>query len=228
MPKQKISRAFATATDIGGIFVSLAYVLYVSMLLFMRIGFAALNYIMLGTSLLYIAFYVFKIFYVNKLNLNRKKLKKTTRFIFRYSRHGIKLIHSLIVILSLVNIRADGSENTRLAAIIGFILVVVLLVLSIVWDVVVFFIKRKLKRMMEHWNSLDANARQDKIDYIIGHFIQSLDNMESLDDYVEIGLKTKKLVKKRFTQHVLNGSGEHQEEYEEEIEDETEEQPDEN
>lgn len=197
--KKRVRRTFATVTDLGGIFVSLVYVMYVAMLLFMKIGYPVINYIMIAISVLYIIFYLVKIFYINKINFKVKKLKRTAKFVYKYSKYGVKLIHSLIVILSLINIRANVSDSGKMAAIIGLIVIVVLLVLSIVFDIVVYFVKKKLRILAAQWHNLDAESRKDKIDFLVESLIQSLDNMSALDDYVEVGRKAKKLVTKRFS-----------------------------
>jgi len=194
--KKTFSKTFATIGDVGGMFISFVYILYVVMALYLDVGYRVVNYIMLGITIAYVLFYLFKIFVINKRN-PKTRAKKITKFIYKYSKHAIKLIHASIVVLSIVNMRTDSASRS-MVAIIGLIVIIVLFVVAIAWDICMHFIKRKIRELRTEWAQLDAEARKDKIDFFIDRIISGLDNVVDFEEYVEIGKKVGKHVGRRI------------------------------
>jgi len=159
-------------------------------MLIMRIGYRALNFAMLGVTIAYILFFVFKIFYINRID-HKKKIRKITKIVYKYTKFAMRFVNAAFVVVSLFNARQ--SEN-NLVAIVGIVVLLITFVFSVLWDVCIRIVKRKLRELLAGWNALDGKEKKDKIDFYLEGLINSLDNISGLEEYVEVGKNAGRMV----------------------------------
>jgi len=200
--RKKVKRIFVTVTDLASLVMSVIYVVYVTLMLTLPLGGSTwLNYGMLAVTIIYIIFFIIKIFYLNKLNPSQK-IKKATKMTVRYTKYGMRLINAIFVVMSLITIRI-GVEH--LIPVVGVIIFVMTFVISVIWDVGLFFAKRRIRSMLTEWNSLDNKNKKDKIDFFIRRFLETLDNMSlsGYEEYVEYGAEATRIISEKIKQAQL-------------------------
>ena len=175
--QSKTSRIFTTIGDIGSLFVALLYIVYVAALLLLNIGTLWLNYCMLGLTVIYVVFFILKIFLLNEI-ITRKKSFRIMRFTLRYSKWGMKLINATFVAFSIANI---GLSQHSVVSLVGIVIVGFSFMISILWDISWWVISRKLRDLKTEWDQLSLKEKNQKIEFIIGSFVQSIDNVTGLE-----------------------------------------------
>jgi hypothetical protein len=106
----------------------------------------------------------------------------------------MRLINAAFVIISIINMRAIDENN--FVALIGMVILGITFVISLLWDLITFFIRRKVKEIKDSWNSLSDEEKKEKIDFIISSFVRSLDSITGLD--FEAGMNARKLMDERI------------------------------
>ena len=166
--KRKI-KIFSTLSDVGTLLMSFLYLLYISLLLIMSIGIFWLNIAILALTFVYFMFFILKIFLLN----GRLKKAGLGALLLRYAKFLVRLINATIVIISLVNLGLkDGNAIIKIASII---ILLVMLAISIAWDVSMIFIKRKIKDLRAEWENLPPEEKQSKLEYLVHKIALSID-----------------------------------------------------
>ena len=191
------ARLFATAGDIVGLLMAFIYIAYVGLLMLFSGVQTWLNWCMLGITAAYFLFLLYKIFFIN--GAPKRKLKKATKFIYRYAKLAMRTTNAVLVILSIVNrYRYDLLDTGNMVSMIGIIVLVITLIISIAWDVAKYFLRKKLKEIMAEWKALESEQKKEKLDFFIDSILKSLDNVSGLDYYVETGKSIGQRVGDRF------------------------------
>ena len=175
--RNKASQFFTTIADIGSLLMAAVYFLYVALLLILDIGKSWLYYAMLVITILYFLFFVLKLALLNRVVKNKRTFR-ITRLTIKYSKWGMKLINALFVALSLANVTVSGNNAI---ALIGIFVVVFSFVVSILWDIGVWFTRRKLREIKIGWDSLTERQKKARIELVIGSIIKSLDSVTGLE-----------------------------------------------
>jgi len=130
--------------DLFGMAVSLLYVVYISVLLILGVGVLWMNLVILILTVLYLGFFVVKIFY---LNSRTSRVGKPAKKIFKYTKYFVRLINAAIIVISFINL--GSVDRGDILKIISIIFLLIMLVISITIDIAVFLIKRKLRQRKE-------------------------------------------------------------------------------
>lgn len=189
--KQKATarRIFNTIADIGSIFMSLLYILYVSLLLAFDIGTKWLNFCMLGITIVYICFFLIKIFSLNRVS-TKKKVQRITRMSIKYSKWAMRLINAIFVGLTLATV--ELSDN-HIIAFIGVMVVSFSFLVSVLWDVAWFMISHRLLELKKGWNELPMEEKTKRVELLIASIIRNIDNISGVDITQSV---TEQIVKK--------------------------------
>jgi hypothetical protein len=197
---KKAKRIFMTVTDIAAIIMSLIYIIYVVLMLLLFPP-TWLNWFMLCITLLYIIFFVVKLLYINTLK-QASKIKKYTKRIVKYTKYGMRFINVIFVISSIVtvndpNVTAIGWGN--FIPITGVITFVMTFTFTLIWDIGMFMMKRKIRSVLTEWNNLDSKSKKDKIDFIIEKFLETLDgmNISGFEEYIDYGAQATRILGKK-------------------------------
>ena len=205
---KKKKRLFATLADVGALLISLIYVIYVCLLLIFNIGYTVLNYCILLVTVLYISFFFFKIFYLNRINANTK-IKKYAKKTNRYVKYAMRFINAVFVVIGFVNTHLSSND---IVAVVGVIVLVLTFVITLAFDIVTYFIKRKIREIISEWNALEGKEKKEKIDFFIEKILSGLDNSDKFENFLEAGLEAKKkageIVNKKLNKPENNSSSE--------------------
>ena len=189
--KRKAFMFFTTVADIGSLFVAFIYITYVILLMVLGLGVVWLNWVMLSITLLYIGFFFYKIFYLNKVMEHTGKMKRIVKRANKYTKLGMRIINAMFVALSLVGVQLGESH---VVALIGILVVGVTFIVSILWDLGNFFVRKKIQEYTIAWNQLSQEEKAERVELIMSGFIRSINNAAILDDYFDVGLNLKRMV----------------------------------
>ena len=178
LPQNKsFVRVFDTISDIGSLTMSAIYIMYVAIMLAFGFGVTWLNHCMIGITVLYVAFFVAKIMALNCI-FTRRKVKKITRRVVKYSKWSMKLINAIFVILAVISARSDGNEMMLM---IGVFIVLMTFTISLIWDVALIVIHKKAREMWTGWDKLSREEKNQRIDQFINSFIDGVDNIAGVN-----------------------------------------------
>jgi len=189
--KQKAFMFFTTIADVGALLVALIYISYVGLMMYFELGTTWINWAMLGITIAYICFFVFKLAYLNRTMTNTGRIKRTVKYANKYTKFGMKLINATFVLLSFVGVHA-GEDNTM--ALVGVMIVAITFIVSILWDIGNYIVRRKVGEMMVAWNELSHEEKSERVELLISGFLRSINNAAIMDDYFDVGLNIKRMV----------------------------------
>jgi len=196
--KKKFAFVFTTIGDVGGLFVSLIYVAFVAMSIWMEFGNPVINWIMLGITIIYIGFFFFKIFYLNKYTEDAGRVKRIVKISKKYSKLAIRIINATFVTLTLINAR--GEED--ILALIGVMTVAFTFIFTITWDVVNFFVRKKIHDFAESWKQLSHDEKAERIEHLVSNLIKSVNNAAIIDDYFDVVLNIQRMISAKLNDRV--------------------------
>ena len=211
--KKRATRIFTTITDVAALAMAFIYIVFVGLLIAFDLGPLWLNLALLGITVLYVLFFVFKILYINRVAPNSKISKKVKRA-NRYIKYGMRLVNAIFVMLSIASIQTHIGP-AHIIQIVGVITLVMTFVMALVWDLAVFFVRRKIFEVIATWQSLPEDKRRNKIDMMIERFLEGLDgiDMDKFSDFFDAGFRAKAIVKEKVI--VAHGKREMEEEAQE-------------
>ncbi|MCL2228899.1 MAG: hypothetical protein FWC00_03665 [Firmicutes bacterium] len=182
--KAKAARIFDTISDIGSLFMATIYILYVVLLLIFDVGVLWLNWSMFGITILYIIFFVVKMSTLNKL-AEAKIIKRRTLFAFRYSKWAMKIVNAVFVIIAVATTQHTAGNVFLM---IGVFVVGFSFLISVMWDVTWFVLRRKFRDIWQGWENLSPEEKGDRINMLIDRLLQSIDNIAGVDVKQEVVL----------------------------------------
>ena len=186
---------FTTIADVGALVVALVYISYVGLMVYLNLGTRWLNLAMFGVTVAYIAFFLFKLFYLNKKMTRTGKIKRVVKMANKYTKLGMRLINAAFVILSLISVQFGVNQGV---ALIGVLIVGVTFVVTVLWDIGNFVLRRKIIDYTVAWNSLSREEKAERIELLMAGFMRSLDNISGIDEYVDVGVSVKKMMDSRI------------------------------
>lgn len=186
---------FTTIADVGALVVALVYICFVALMIYLKLGTPWLNQAMFGITVAYIAFFLFKIFYLNKKVTRTGRIKRIVKFANKYTKLGMRMINAAFVILSLISVQFGVNQGV---ALIGVLIVGVTFVVTVLWDIGNFIMRRKIQEYAYAWNSLSRDEKAERIELVMEGFMRSLDNIAAIDEYVDVGVSVKKMVDNRL------------------------------
>jgi len=189
--KQKAFMFFATVADVGSLFMAMIYIAYVGLMMIMGLGVEWLNWVMFFITIAYIGFFFFKIFYLNKTMMQTGRMKRIVKMSNKYTKLGMRLINAAFVILSLIGVQLGESHTF---ALIGLLIVGITFVVSILWDIGNFIVRRKVQDFLVAWNQLSQEEKSERIELLVSGFLRSINNAAIFDDYFDVGLNIKRMV----------------------------------
>ena len=139
-----IRRFIATVGDIGALIMLFVYIAYVFIAMKIGLGDVNLNLWLLGLAFIYMLFLWLKIYYFNKFKVT-STINKVTKKIYKYAKLVMKLVHAVFAAASLAHIGSMNSE-TRLFAISSILVLCITFTVSIVWELFIHSVKKKLHR----------------------------------------------------------------------------------
>jgi len=191
LSKQQAFMFFTTVADVGALCVALIYISYV-VLLMAVLGFTTwLNWTMLGITIAYILFFLYKIFFLNRTMKHTGRIKRTVKIANKYTKLGMRLINATFVILSLIGTQLNDSHTL---ALVGVLIVGMTFLTSILWDIGNFIVRRKIQEFTVSWNKLSHEEKTERIELLVSGFLRSINNAAVVDDYFDIGLSVKRMV----------------------------------
>jgi len=144
--KQQAFLVIATLADIGSIIMALFYIAY-SGLMMLVFGMSVLKWIMVGLTVLYIWFVIFKIAYLNRVMQRAGRMKKIVKLSSKYMKFVMRIINAVFVVLSII-----GAPDTLgwggVVAIIGIVFMCISLFISIIWDIWSFMLMFGVKQVI--------------------------------------------------------------------------------
>jgi len=148
--KQTAFLALATLTDIGSLIMSLFYIAYVGLMMLLEIGPLWLNLIMVGITVLYSWFVLFKIIYLNRVVQRAGRVKKIVKLSSKYTKFVLRVINAAFVVLTLVGTQFWEQVNFgHIIAIIGIVVMCISLFISVILDIWSFTIKYGVKQIVD-------------------------------------------------------------------------------
>jgi len=152
MKKPKISKekaffVFATLADIGSLFMALFYISYVVLMMLLKVGPLWLNLTMVGITVLYSWFVLFKLVYLNKIMQRAGRVKRIVKMSQKYTRFVLRIINAAFVILSIIG-AGEAIGVGSVIAIVGIVFMCISLFVSIVWDIMTFVIRHSIKQVV--------------------------------------------------------------------------------
>jgi len=189
--KKKFFMFFATIADVGSLVVALIYVSFVVLSMIVKFGEPWLNWTMFGITVAYIVFFLFKISYLNKTMQSAGRMKRIVKLSNKYTKLAMRIINAVFVTLSLIATQ-HGQDNTF--AMLGVMVVGLTFVITIMWDIGNFIVRRKIQDFTASWRSLSTEEKAERIELLLSGFIRSINNAAILDDYFDVGLNIKRMV----------------------------------
>ena len=208
---------FTTLADVGSLLVALVYISFVVLMTYLGLGTAWLNISMLCITILYIGFFFFKIFYLNKTMVRTGRIKRAVKLANKYTKLGMRMVNAAFVILSLISVQFGVNQGV---ALIGVLIVGITFIVTVLWDIGNFVVRRKIQELSFAWGSLSQEEKAERIELFMAGFIRSLDNFAAFDEYLDMGLNVKKLVDNRLGERIRLADARHVEPKEEEDKDE--------
>jgi len=189
---KKVKRIFVTITDVASIFMAFLYIVYVAMMIAFPLGTMWLNFGMLGITIVHMIFLIVKILYLNKVCASRM-IKKVTKQTIRIVKYGMKGVNAVFIVLGTLSVTLAPSH---IFSMMGVMIFVFTFILSVTWDIVLFFVKRKIKNVLNEWNSLCKDGKKEKVDFLIERLLQSIDEMclSGFEDYIDYGTQATAII----------------------------------
>jgi len=197
--KKKFALVFTTIGDVGGLIVSLIYVAFVALSMIVDFGEPWLNWVMLSVTVLYIGFFIFKIAYLNRTMQHVGRMKKIVKVSKKYFKLAMRVINATFVVLSLV---ATQVGNDNVFALWGVIIVALTFIITILWDIIVYFIKRKIHNFAKSWSSLSHDEKAERIEQLLTGLITSVNNAAIIDDYFDVALNIQRMIGAKLNDRV--------------------------
>jgi len=191
MSKQnRAAKVFDTIADVGSLCMAILYILYVTLLLSFDVGRLWLNYCMLAITLLYIGFFLIKIFSLNQA-LAQRNVQRTARMTLRYSKWAMKLVNALFVILTIASAHYSADNVIMM---IGVFVVVFSFAIAILWEIIWYIVRRKLGELKADWDRLPTKEKNKRIAVIIESFVRSVDNVTGINVAESVPIVAGKIV----------------------------------
>lgn len=197
--KQKTFMFFTTVADIGALFIALIYISYVGIMMYMRPTPIWIDWVMLTITILYISFFLFKLFYLNKTMKNAGRIKKIVKLSNKYTKLGMRTVNAAFVILSLIGAQRSDAHAF---ALVGVLVLGVTFIITILWDIGNFILRRKIQEFTVAWNELSQEEKQERIELLLSGFIRSINNAAVMDNYFDVGLNLKTMVASKLNDRV--------------------------
>lgn len=197
--KQKTFMFFTTVADIGALFIALIYISYVGIMMYMRPTPIWIDWVMLTITILYISFFLFKLFYLNKTMKNVGRIKKIVKLSNKYTKLGMRTVNAAFVILSLIGAQRSDAHAF---ALVGVLVLGVTFIITILWDIGNFILRRKIQEFTVAWNELSQEEKQERIELLLSGFIRSINNAAVMDNYFDVGLNLKTMVASKLNDRV--------------------------
>jgi len=190
--KKRMGSIITTVADIGSLFMCVIYILFVVLLVAFDIGPPWLNYTLLGITVAYIIFFLIKIF-----SLNRVMKRQNARYVkkaFRYSKWAMRLINAVFVIAT---IAVSQFSDEHLIPMIGVMFVMFSFLVSVLWDVGLYVLRRKLRELKQGWNNMSPKERSKRIQHAILGFVEGVDHFSGINITETLSLSAVKVAEKR-------------------------------
>jgi len=197
--KQKAFMFFTTIADVGSLIIALVYISFVGLMVYLRLGTVWLNWAMFGITVAYIGFFIFKIFYLNKKMTRTGRIKRVVKLANKYTKLGMRGINAAFVVLSLLSVQFGVNQGV---ALIGVLVVAVTFVVTVLWDIGNFVLRRKIQEYTIAWNSLSKEEKAERIELLMAGFIRSLDNVAGIEEYFDVGINVKKMMDNRMGERI--------------------------
>ena len=172
-------RIFATLSDVGVLVMSLFYATYIAILFIMDIGVFWLNITLAGLTVAYFIFFVFKILY---LNSRTKRFGRLVRLSYKYSKYLARLVNAAIIVISFVNLGLG--EGYDIVNVVSIAILVIMLIISVAWDISLIFIRRKIKELYKEWENLPFEQKRDKLEYLARTILNGIDKSGELGNFL--------------------------------------------
>jgi hypothetical protein len=187
--KIRAGRIFDTLADMGSLFMTVIYFVYVALLLFFKMGVLWLNICMLVITILYAAFFITKIAALNRI-FAKNNAERSARFALRYSKWAMKMINAAFVILSVASAQQYGGGDVLM--LIGVLIVLISFTVSVLWDVAFFYFKRRFRDLWKDWGKLTRDEKHERIENFMGQIINEIDTLAGVDLVESIKVPRKK------------------------------------
>jgi len=176
--KLKTGQIFETISDVGSVFMAILYILYVAILLIFDFGTRWLNFGMLGITFIYIIFFIIKITTINKM-LITKRVQKKTKLIIKYSKWSMKIINATFIIMLIAT--AQQHDTGNIFMMIGVFIMVFSFIISVVLDVIMFILRRKIREFRKGWDNLSRKDKNARLSNLLEELLHSLDYLTGAD-----------------------------------------------
>jgi len=198
--KKKVFLVFTTIGDVGGLIVSFIYVSFVALSIYLNFGDPIINWIMLGITVAYIGFYLFKMVYLNKNTQNSGRVKRIVKISKKYTKLAIRIINAVFVTLTLVNTHIYDGENAF--AMIGVMVVALTFIITVLWDIGNLVIRRKMQQFTQSWTKLGHEEKAERIELLLTGFIKSINDAAIIDDYFDVALNIQRMIGAKLNDRV--------------------------
>jgi len=197
--KKKVFFVFTTIGDLGGLLVSLIYVSFVALSMIVGFGEDWLNWVMLSVTILYIGFFLFKIFYLNKHAQNPGRVKRVVKVSKKYFKLVMRIINATFVTLTLISTQ-QGEEN--IFAMVGVLVVGLTFIITVFWDICGYFIRRKIHQFAHSWSQLTHEEKAERIEQLVTGLIKSVNEAAIIDDYFDVALNIQRMIGAKLNDRV--------------------------
>ena len=124
--------------------------MYVVLMMILEVGPLWLNLIMVGITVLYSWFVLFKIIYLNRVVQRAGRVKKIVKLSSKYTKFVLRVINAAFVVLTLVGTQFWEQVNFgHIIAIIGIVVMCISLFISVILDIWSFTIKYGVKQIVD-------------------------------------------------------------------------------
>jgi hypothetical protein len=197
--KKKFALVFTTIGDVGGLIVSFIYISFVALSMIVGFGENWLNWVMLSVTVLYVGFFIFKIAYLNRAMQHVGRMAKIVKISKKYFKLAMRIINATFVVLSLVSTQ-QGNDNVF--ALTGVVVVGLTFIITILWDIVSYFIRRKIHNFARSWAELIHDEKAERIEQLVTGLITSVNNAAIIDDYFDVALNIQRMIGKKLNDRV--------------------------
>jgi hypothetical protein len=200
--KQKAFMFFTTVGDIASLFMAVIYIAYVALMLTIDggLGVTWLNWTMFGITVAYIAFFFFKIFYLNRVVSQTGKVRKIVNRANKYTKLGMRLINAAFVITSMIAL--EQLDESHIVPLIGVFIVGITFVVSILVDIGAWYLRKKIHELTVSWHELSQEEKSERVELFLSGFIRSINNNAIVDDYFDVGMNIKRMVGAKMSERI--------------------------
>ena len=172
-------RIFATVNDVGVLIMCLIYVVYIAVLYVLNVGVFWLNIAMASLTGAYFFFVIAKLVY---LNARPNRVGRIVGLIYKYSRYLMRLINTTILVISIVSLGL--TDDIDLIMVVGIAALVVMLTISLAWDLGMIVIRRKIREFRNNWENLPPEEKHDKLELLIKTLAGAFDRTGELGTFL--------------------------------------------